>query len=220
MNSLVNFEILFVKEEKRLYYSIFRSERKILWYKNISLVQRNDRSRIEKTVMREKMLGRMRGSRGKRGREGSKGEGRGFNKAILRTLFSHAHVRIESTSDILRRLVDVERTSSDLLIPTTILTAFVRWSLPGGMIGVVDDRVATPVCAPRTCVMLVSSLSLSLSLSLFLSLYLPASRTPPYVCLCARRGVEKGERWGKEGRREERVRCAGTRVSPFYQISR
>ena len=68
MNSLVNFEILFVKEEKRLYYSIFRSERKILWYKNISLVQRNDRSRIEKTVMREKMLGEGESWKARKGR--------------------------------------------------------------------------------------------------------------------------------------------------------
>ena len=82
------------------------------------------------------------------------------------------------------------------------------------MIGVVDDRVATPVCASNVCHARV--LALSLSLSLFLSLYLPASRTPPYVCLCAKQGVEKGE-WGR--REEERVRCAGTRVSPLSDLT-
>lgn len=53
--------------------------------------------------------------------------------------------RIESTSDILRRLVDVARTSLGLLIPT-ILTAFVRWSTPWGMIGVVCDPGYWRVC--------------------------------------------------------------------------
>jgi len=52
------------------------------------------------------------------------------HKATARTLFSHALAlsrRIESTSDILRRLVgDVARTSSGLLARTAILTAFVR----------------------------------------------------------------------------------------------
>lgn len=184
------------KKKKRkitLWYLDLSREKKILsrWYKNISFGpvsrRRNEREKAGE--------GRGGESRGKRGREGSKGEKERDEVSqsdSSHPIFSRAR-RIESTSDILRRLVDVERTSSDLLIPTTILTAFVRWSLPGGMIGVVDDRVATPVCASNVCHARVLALSLSL--------YLPASRTPPYVCLCAKQGVEKGG-WGERGRKK------------------
>lgn len=65
-------------------------------------------------------------------REGAKGdqarkrETEPFTKRFFAPYFLTRTSNRKHTSDILRRLVDVERTSSDLLIPTTILTAFVR----------------------------------------------------------------------------------------------
>lgn len=82
--------------------------------------------------------------KGERQRERKREQGTQSDRS--HPIFSRSRSRrIESTSDILRRLVDVARTSSDLLIPT-ILTAFVRWSTPWGMIGVVCDP-GYDVCA-------------------------------------------------------------------------
>jgi len=78
----------------------------------------------------------------------------GVHKATARTLLSHAlalSCRIGSASDILRRLVDVARTSSGLLTAAAILTASRRTrGTPWGMIGVVCDRVCVRACS-RWC---------------------------------------------------------------------
>ena len=73
------------------------------------------------------------------------------------------------------------------------------------MIGVVDDRVATPVCAPRTCVMLVSSLSLSLSLSFSFAISACISYASVRLFVRETRGGERRKvgKGGEEGRKGE-----------------
>ena len=133
-------------------------------------------------------------------REGAKGDQarkRGtepFTKRFFAPYFLTRTSNRKHTSDILRRLVDVERTSSDLLIPTTILTAFVRWSLPGG-----DDwgrrwQGCERLCTPPTCIAFALSLSLSLFLYIWLHLCLPFS---PCSSVCARN--KGGEEEKKKG---------------------
>lgn len=116
--------------------------------------------------------------------------------------------RIESTSDILRRLVDVARTSSDLLIPT-ILTAFVRWSTPWGMIGVVCDP-GYDVCACSylrcTCVCARARALVSISAHLTPSVRLSVGLTGRSVGRFAPAWTRKRERRTREKEMRGRTR--------------
>ena len=141
-------------------------------------------------------------------RSGEKERDEPFTKRFFAPYFLTRTSNRKHTSDILRRLVDVERTSSDLLIPTTILTAFVRWSLPGG-----DDwgrpwQGCERLCTPPTCIVFSLSVSLSLFLYIWLHLCLSLSlRVRLFV-----REIKEGEKKRKEGRHrrreKERVRDA------------
>ena len=194
-----------------------RPERKILsrWYKNISFVQRNSpisRRRNERENAGEGEGEVVESAEGKDRKESKRGTR--FHKAILRTLFSHAHVESKArpisygdslTSSVHHRICLYRRRYWQPSFDEACRGGWLGSSMTG----------LRRLCAPRTCAMLVSSLFLSLSLSFFryICLHLVRLRTS----VCAR---NKG--WRKESGEGGRKKGWDARELGLvrYQISR
>lgn len=152
-------------------------------------------------VMREKRLGKGEGGRVVESAEGKdrkeRKRGTRFHKAILRTLFSHAHVESKArpisygdslTSSVHHRICLYRRRYWQPSFDEACRGGWLGSSMTG----------LRRLCAPRTCVMLVSSLSLSLSICL----HLVRLRTS----VCARNKGWRKEGGGREGGRKGEMR--------------